>query len=92
MPENHPPTSHKPHLDDLLATIGVTREQMTEMTAGDLFAAATQWQQTTPISSAAVKHLRSPIERLVHSLHWPSIGVDPGRTGGDMLGPGLDRF
>jgi hypothetical protein len=72
MPENHLPTSQKSHLDDLLATIGVTREQLTEMTAEDLFAAATRWQQASPITSAAVKHPRCPIDRLVHSLHWPS--------------------
>ena len=80
MPEDRPPINQKPHLDDLLAMIGVTREQLTEMTAEDLFGAATRWQQTTVITSAAVKHFRSPIDRLVHSPHWPSTGVDPSRT------------
>ena len=80
MPESHPPTSQKPHLDDLLATIGVTREQLTEMTAEDLFAAATRWQQTPLITSTAVKHPRAPIDRLVHSLRWPLTAIDPGRT------------
>ena len=60
MPEDHPPISQKPHLDDLLAMIGVAREQLTEMTAEDLFGAATRWQHTTAITSAAVKHFRSP--------------------------------
>ena len=80
MSENHPLTSQKRHLDDLLAMIGVTREQLTEMTAEDLFAAATRWQQTTAITSAAIEHLRFPIDRLVDSPHWPSTGVNPSRT------------
>ena len=49
MPHDRPYVSPKPHLDDLLAMIGLTREQLTEMTAEDLFAAATRWQQTTRI-------------------------------------------
>jgi hypothetical protein len=49
MPHDRPFASPKPHLDDLLAMIGLTREQLTEMTAEDLFAAATRWQQTTMV-------------------------------------------
>lgn len=72
MPHDHQSASPKPHLDDLLATIGLTREQLTEMTAEDLFAAATRWQQTTMISGAEVEHLAFPVHR--HSLHRPSMG------------------
>ena len=78
--QGYTPTSQKPHLDDLLATIGVTREQLTEMTAEDLFAAATRWQQTPLITSAAVEHPRAPIDRLVHSLPWPLTGIASSRT------------
>jgi len=42
----HDPMSatNRPRLDDLLTMMGITREQLNEMTAEDLFAAATQWQ------------------------------------------------
>lgn len=64
MPHDHPSASPKAHLDDLLTTIGLRREQLAEMTAEDLFAAATQWQQTATTAAAPVKYLRHPVDRL----------------------------
>lgn len=50
----HDPLSDtdKPCLDDLLTTMGITRGQLTEMTADDLFAVATQWQNAATVAAA----------------------------------------
>jgi hypothetical protein len=45
----------KPRLDDLLAAMGITREQLSEMTADDLFAAATEWQDAAMRTDAEVE-------------------------------------
>jgi hypothetical protein len=62
MPHNRPSTCPKPQLDDLLAMIGLTREQLREMTADDLFA-------------AAVEYVGSPIDHLEYGLHRPATGL-----------------
>jgi hypothetical protein len=59
-------TTQKPRLDDLLMTMGITREQLREMTADDLFAAATRWQAAATIAEA--KRSATPIDRLLDSL------------------------
>ena len=68
MPDNHPPTSQKPRLNDLLAMIGVTREQLTEMTAEDLFAAATQWQDAVLPPDVEVERFSLLDDRLFETL------------------------
>jgi hypothetical protein len=60
MPHDPRSVSSKPHLDDLLAMIGVSREQLTEMTAEDLFPAATRWQQTAVSTDVAIDHVTFP--------------------------------
>lgn len=42
MTQDRPSGTKKSHLDDLLTTMGITREQLIGMTADDLFAAATR--------------------------------------------------
>jgi hypothetical protein len=63
MTQDLPSATQKPRLDDLLTTMGITREQLTEMTADDLFAAATRWQDAITIASEA-KSFASPVDRL----------------------------
>lgn len=55
MTDNSLPSTSKPCLDDLLATMGITREQLGQMTADDLFAAATQWQDEVTHTDAEVE-------------------------------------
>ncbi|MBV9059528.1 MAG: hypothetical protein JO296_14245 [Pseudonocardiales bacterium] len=55
MTDNSLPSTSKPRLDDLLTTMGITREQLGEMTADDLFAAATQWQDAAMHTDAEVE-------------------------------------
>jgi len=65
--------THKPRLDDLLTTMGITREQLREMTADDLFAAATRWQEA--VTFAAAQRCPSPIDRLLDSLPGQPAGL-----------------
>ena len=67
MTHDAPSAADKPCLDDLLTTIGVTREQLMEMTADDLFSAATRWQDATTVADE-VQHLASPVDHLLDSL------------------------
>jgi hypothetical protein len=69
-----PSAANKPHLDDLLATMGITREQLTEMTADELFAAATRWQGETALAAEA-KRFAFPVDLPLDSLRLPPAGV-----------------
>ena len=51
MTQDHTSATPRPRLDDLLATMGVTPEQLVGMTADDLFAAATRWQDAATIAT-----------------------------------------
>lgn len=62
------PTAGKPCLDDLLTTMGITRDQLTGMTAEDLFAAATQWQDSATLAAEA-ERFASSADHLLGSLH-----------------------
>jgi hypothetical protein len=53
MTQDHTSASPRPRLDDLLATMGVTPEQLMGMTADDLFAAATRWQDAATVAAEA---------------------------------------
>jgi hypothetical protein len=64
MTQDHASATQSPRLDDLLTTIGITREQLTEMTADDLFAAATRWQDAATIAAAEAQRFTSPVDRL----------------------------
>jgi hypothetical protein len=68
MTQDHASATQKPGLDDLLTTMGITREQLKGMTAEDLFAAATRWQDAAAIAAAEAKRSASPIDRLLDSL------------------------
>jgi hypothetical protein len=68
MTHDFPSAPNKPCLDDLLTTIGVTREQLMEMTADDLFAAATQWQNAVTAASAEAQRCAYPADRFLDSL------------------------
>jgi hypothetical protein len=46
--------------------MGITREQLSEMTAEDLFAAATRWQNAATFAKA--QRCPSPVDRLIDSL------------------------
>lgn len=63
MTQDLPSVTKKPRLDDLLTTMGITREQLMGMTADDLFAAATRWQDATTTASPEAK-----VDRLFDSL------------------------
>ncbi|HEX5346078.1 MAG TPA: hypothetical protein VFW64_03090 [Pseudonocardiaceae bacterium] len=63
MTQDHPSGTQKTRLDDLLTTIGITREQLMGMTADDLFAAATRWQDSATIAAEA-QRFASPVDRL----------------------------
>lgn len=65
MTHEHPSTTPTPHLDDLLTTMGITREQLMEMTAEDLFAAATRWQDTATVAAAEPERSAAPV---IHPL------------------------
>ncbi len=69
MTQDHASATQKPCLDDLLTTMGITREQLMGMTADDLFAAATQWQDETTIAAAETHRFVSPVDRL---FDWSS--------------------
>ncbi|MCU1612125.1 MAG: hypothetical protein JWM45_4041 [Pseudonocardiales bacterium] len=64
MTQNHVSATQKPCLDDLLTTMGITREQLMGMTADDLFAAATRWQDSATIAAAEAQRFASPVDRL----------------------------
>jgi hypothetical protein len=64
----------KPCLDDLLATMGITREQLTNMTADDLFAAATRWQDEATLAAEG-KHSLSPTDRFLEGLRGPPADI-----------------
>jgi hypothetical protein len=64
MTQDHASATQKPCLDDLLTTMGITREQLMGMTADDLFAAATQWQDEATIAAAEARRFASPVDRL----------------------------
>ncbi len=63
MTQDHASATQKPRLDDLLTTIGITREQLIGMTADDLFAAATRWQDAATIAAAEDQRFASPVDR-----------------------------
>lgn len=67
------PTAGKPRLDDLLATMGITRDQLTEMTADDLFAAAAQWQNSALIEAEA-QRFAAAAEDMLGSLQGDRRG------------------
>lgn len=73
MTQDLPSATQKPRLNDLLTTMGITREQLMEMTAEDLFAAATRWQDAVTIAAEA-KHSASPVDHFLDSLQGRSIG------------------
>lgn len=74
MTQDLPSATQRPRLDDLLTTMGITREQLMGMTADDLFAAATQWQDAVTIAAEA-KSSTSPVDRLLDSLQGRSVGL-----------------
>jgi len=67
MTQDLPYGPQKPRLDDLLTTIGITREQLGSMTADDLFAAATQWQDEVAMAADANSGA-STVDDLLDSL------------------------
>lgn len=71
MTQDHSSDPAKPRLDDLLTTIGITREQLVGMTADDLFAAATRWQEEMAVADA--NGGTSSVDHLLDSLHEQSV-------------------
>ena len=67
MTQDLPSATQKPRLNDLLTTMGITPEQLMEMTAEDLFAAATRWQDAVTIAAEA-KSSTSPVDHVLGSL------------------------
>jgi hypothetical protein len=63
MTQDHPSATSKPRLDDLLATIGITPEQLVGMTADDLFAAATRWQDAATVAIGEDQPFASLVDR-----------------------------
>jgi hypothetical protein len=45
--------------------MGITREQLMEMTADDLFAAATRWQDAESIAAAEARRFTSSLDLLL---------------------------
>jgi hypothetical protein len=74
MTQGHASATNKPRLDDLLAMIGITREQLIGMTADDLFAAATRWQNAATMAAEA-RRGPSPVDRLLDGLPVPSASL-----------------
>lgn len=70
MTHDSPSATNKPRLDDLLTTMGITREQLMEMTADDLFAAATQWQHAATIGAEAQRSV-FPADGLLDNQQGP---------------------
>jgi hypothetical protein len=65
MAQDYASATQKPHLDDLLTTMGITREQLMGMTADDLFAAGTRWQDAASVAAAEAQRLTSPGDLLL---------------------------
>ena len=63
MTQDLPSATHKPRLDDLLTTMGITREQLMGMTADDLFAAATRWQDAATVAATEAQRFAFPVNR-----------------------------
>lgn len=74
MTQDLPLGTQKSRLDDLLTTMGITREQLMGMTADDLFAAATRWQDAVTVAPEA-KSSASPVDRVLDSLQGQSMGA-----------------
>jgi hypothetical protein len=72
MTQDLPSGPQKPCLDDLLTTMGITREQLGSMTADDLFAAATQWQDEVALAADA-NGGASAVDDLLDSLQGQSV-------------------
>ena len=64
MTQDHASITPKPCLDDLLATMGITPEQLRGMTAADLFDAATRWQDAAGVAAAA-RPVAAPADRFL---------------------------
>lgn len=62
------PATSRPRLDELLMTMGITPEELSGMTADDLFAAATQWQDST---ATAAPEGASQVDILFATLQEP---------------------
>ncbi|MGH3764120.1 MAG: hypothetical protein ACRDTX_03060 [Pseudonocardiaceae bacterium] len=75
MTQDSPSDTPKPRLDDLLTTMGITREQLMGMTADDLFAAATQWQDGAAIAAAEAQRFASSADRLLDGLQGRSTAL-----------------
>lgn len=71
MTQDHVSITPKPRLDDLLATMGVTPEQLMEMTADDLFAAATRWQDAATAAAAEAQHVATPVDHHLDTSPTP---------------------
>jgi hypothetical protein len=69
MTDNPLPSTSKARLDDLLTTMGITREQLGEMTADDLFAAATQWQDAVMRTDVEIEQFPVLEDHLLETLH-----------------------
>jgi hypothetical protein len=63
MTQDHASATPRPRLDDLLATMGVTPEQLRGMTADDLFAAATRWQDAATVAATEAQRFAFPVNR-----------------------------
>ena len=68
MTDNPLPSTSKFRLDDLLTTMGITREQLGEMTADELFAAATQCQDAAMHADAEIERFPSLDDHLLETL------------------------
>jgi hypothetical protein len=68
MTQDHASATPKPRLDDLLATMGITPEQLMGMTADELFAAATRWQDAATVAAAEPRRYASPVDRQLDTL------------------------
>jgi hypothetical protein len=68
MTDNPLSSTSKPRLDDLLTTMGITREQLGEMTADDLFAAATQWQDAVMHTDVEIEQFPVLEDHLLETL------------------------
>jgi hypothetical protein len=54
--------------------MGITREQLMGMTADDLFAAATRWQEAVTVATEA-QSSASLVDRVLDSLQGQSMGA-----------------
>jgi hypothetical protein len=68
-------TTKKPRLDDLLTAMGITREQLSGMTADELFAAATRWQDAATVAAVEAQRFTSPLDRLLDNLPGQSADL-----------------